>query len=288
MSPGNGHPYSWSAIINGYNKTMMELCPFPIITEYLAQQNFPDDQIKGAEVSHIWTQERPLSEHIARATNIPVIVEDYVQMIGEVDGVLLARDDFENHYEMSKPFLDAGLPIYIDKPIAVNIDDCKKIFSHAKYEGQIFSCSALRFAKEFTIGGDVIDDLGAISHVNAITPKSWSKYGVHIIDPVLAMLDLYDTDCQVTGIPVDNSGRVVAVNWSNNITATFTALGDLYSDIYIELYGIKNYKRIIFKDTFNAFRHALKLFIETIREKKVITKKNQLEAMVFILEKGSV
>ncbi len=29
MSPGNGHPYSWAAIFNGYNKEKMAKCPFP-------------------------------------------------------------------------------------------------------------------------------------------------------------------------------------------------------------------------------------------------------------------
>ena len=35
MSEGNGHPYSWSAIFNGYNSLEMEDCGFPVIPEYL-------------------------------------------------------------------------------------------------------------------------------------------------------------------------------------------------------------------------------------------------------------
>ena len=34
-SDGNGHPYSWSAIFNGYNKKIMEDCEFPAIPNYL-------------------------------------------------------------------------------------------------------------------------------------------------------------------------------------------------------------------------------------------------------------
>ena len=33
MSDGNGHPYSWSAIFNGYNRDEMQKCTFPVIPE---------------------------------------------------------------------------------------------------------------------------------------------------------------------------------------------------------------------------------------------------------------
>ena len=33
---GNGHPYSYSAIFNGYNrKELLKKCPYPIIKKYL-------------------------------------------------------------------------------------------------------------------------------------------------------------------------------------------------------------------------------------------------------------
>ena len=38
MVEGDGHPYSWSAIINGYNKEYMKDCPYPVIPKYLDQQ----------------------------------------------------------------------------------------------------------------------------------------------------------------------------------------------------------------------------------------------------------
>ena len=38
ISEGNGHPYSWSAIFNGYNEEYMIQCPFESIPEYLSKQ----------------------------------------------------------------------------------------------------------------------------------------------------------------------------------------------------------------------------------------------------------
>ena len=31
MIPGNGHPYSWSAIVNGFDPAAMAACPYPVI-----------------------------------------------------------------------------------------------------------------------------------------------------------------------------------------------------------------------------------------------------------------
>src|SRR5262245_55146653 len=112
--PGNGHPYSWAAIFNGYEPKAMASCPFSVIPEYLSRQRFPESAIQGAAVTHVWAQQRESAEHVAAAARVPRVVSDYRDMIGEVDGVLLARDDAERHYEMAAPFLDTGLPVYID------------------------------------------------------------------------------------------------------------------------------------------------------------------------------
>ena len=188
MSPGNGHPYSWSAICNGYDKKFMDECPFPVIPAYLYKENYPQNFISDAVVTHIWTQDRKISEHVARASKIENIVDNYEDMIGKVDAVLLARDDAENHLEMSRPFLESGTMIYIDKPLAFDLKTAQEIFSLEQFEGQIFSCSALRYARELNETLDKISEVGNISYVEAHIIKLWNTYSAHIIDPVLRII----------------------------------------------------------------------------------------------------
>ena len=65
MSPGNGHPYSWSAIINGdYDEKAMANCGYAGIPVYLAA-NRDTLGIEGAQVTHVWTQDQTISMHIA-------------------------------------------------------------------------------------------------------------------------------------------------------------------------------------------------------------------------------
>ena len=121
MVEGNGHPYSWSAIINGeYNAKVMAECGYPVIPQYLAAAPQEELGIPGAKVTHVWCDNLSDAEKVAKAALIPNVVEKAEHVIGEVDAVLIATDKGEEHLERAKPFIDAGLPIFIDKPLTDN------------------------------------------------------------------------------------------------------------------------------------------------------------------------
>ena len=91
-------------------------------------------------------QSKSLSNLIANATKIQNIVEHPDEMIGKIDGLLLARDDAENHLKYVSAFLKAHVPVFIDKPIALSSASLKELWSMQNYDNQIFSCSALSHA----------------------------------------------------------------------------------------------------------------------------------------------
>ncbi len=285
LSEGNGHPYSWSAICNGYDPAAMASCPFPVIPQYLAERRFPEDQLPDVSVTHIWTQSPSISAHVAAAARIPHVVDSLDQMIGAVDGILLARDDAERHVEMSLPFLRAGLPIYIDKPIAVTRADLARLFEAQRYEGQIFSCSALRFSGALQLDAETRARLGPIRHVEASVPKAWSTYGVHLVDPLLAVTSHYGQTCAVTAAGGHEAG-VVHLRFSD-MTATLTCLGKLPGELKFRFYGAQAFADRVFSDTFLSFRAALAEFVEGVRTGTTRTTREELTTVVQILEDGS-
>src|SRR5512146_3247723 len=123
MSEDNGHPYSWAAIVNGkYNEKEMANCGYAGIPVYLAA-NRDTLGVEGAKVTYVWAQERKIADHIAKASLIDNVVDRLEDMIGKVDAVMLTRDDPENHVAMAKPFLEAKVPLFIDKPLAITAKD---------------------------------------------------------------------------------------------------------------------------------------------------------------------
>src|SRR5437763_15998214 len=77
------------------------------------------------------------------------LVEKPEDMIGKVDGVLIESQEGGVHWERARPFLEAGLPCYIDKPFTCSAADAKKIVElAAKKKVGVFSSSSLRYVPE--------------------------------------------------------------------------------------------------------------------------------------------
>ena len=286
LSQGNGHPYSWSAIFNGYNPDAMEQCGFPIIPRYLEKQHFPQDRIEGAKVTHVWTQDPVLSQKVAEASFIPNVVTQHTDLIGRVDAVLLARDDAENHLQFAPPFLQAGLPIFIDKPLALTVANAKKLLSLQKYDGQLFSCSALRYAHDLQLNPIDRDKLGSIRYIHGTVPNDWDRYAIHIIDPVLKILADKGT---FSATQVLRSKHITSLQelHESGATVSINSMGDTPVPIVIVVAGSDGWIELQFKDTFMAFKNTLADFVAGITEQRVKTSTDQLLRAIYLLEAGA-
>lgn len=285
LSPGNGHPYSWSAIFNGYDPVSMEDCGFPVIPRYLERQQFPKDAIAEAKVTHVWAQDKSIASHIAKAALIDHVVDHYTNMIGQVDGVLLARDDAETHYEFAAPFLNAGIPIYIDKPLALSVYDAKQLINCQQYPGQLFSCSALRYAKEFRLSEPELAQLGHLRHIHATVPKDWDKYAIHVLEPLLLLAKERGT-IKRTQTWLNKEATTLAVEYSNGLQILVSAMGSTNAPLALRVMGDLAWKDLFFQDTYFAFKSALFEFVQGIIHKDVRTNPEFILEVVGLIEAG--
>ena len=76
------------------------------------------------------------------------IVDSIEELLPKVDAVLLESLDGRPHLQQARPVIEAGKPIFIDKPLAASLADAVEIFRLAKEHGvPCFSSSlaALQF-----------------------------------------------------------------------------------------------------------------------------------------------
>ncbi|MBC8217715.1 MAG: Gfo/Idh/MocA family oxidoreductase, partial [Planctomycetes bacterium] len=75
------------------------------------------------------------------------IVDSIEELCEKVDGVLLESVDGRPHLKQARPVIEAGIPLFIDKPMAGNLADVIEIFRLAK-ENKVpcWSSSSLRFS----------------------------------------------------------------------------------------------------------------------------------------------
>ena len=264
MSEGNGHPYSWSAIINGdFDRAEMATCGFAGIPVYL-EANRDTLGIDGAQVTHVWTQDKRLSEHIARASKIEHVVDKMEDMLGEVDAVLLARDDPENHVAMAKPFLDAGVPIFIDKPLAITREDLA-YFARQNAKGKLLmSSSSMRYSVECRTAKTELTSLGPLELATVVGKKDWVKYGVHMLEALFALLD----DLKAVSVQhLSESGRdIVLVRFANGFLATVHLFLEIAPTFQISLFGRDGWRLIEIENSYAMFKENLTEFIRSVRE----------------------
>lgn len=284
MSPGNGHPYSWSAIFNGYDPRVMESCGFPVIPRYLERQSWPADRIAEGSVTHIWTQDEAVSRHIAQAAYIAHVAARPEDMIGAVDAVLLARDDAESHYDLAAPFLRAGLPVYIDKPISLSLNELERLYALQQYPGQVFTCSALRYAKEFQLAPAEREALGSLRFVEAIVPKDWDKYAIHAIEPLLTIIG---DRGEIVRSQVWRADGVthLQILWADGMQAAISAV-NAAAPIALTVVGQCSWRNMVFVDTFHAFKAALADFVAGVLHRDARSDPQFVRRTVELIELG--
>jgi predicted dehydrogenase len=286
ISAGNGHPYSWAAIFNGYEAKEMATCGFPAIPEYLGRQRFPDDQIPEATVTHVWTQSEIESKKIANTCRIPVILNKPEQMIGRVDAILLARDDVDTTERSSliDLYAQAGIPIFVDKPLALSRNAALRHLEKVGASWKLFSASALGFAPELQ---EIRERLkGSVAqYVSGVSPKSWKHYAVHCIEPAISVLPPQGT---ILKSVTSNSGssNILTVHWESGLQATFATVSNCASRVSLSVYFEDGPISVRFLNTFGAFRSALNAFVEQVRTKTLHPSQLRLLDVIDIVEAG--
>lgn len=264
MTEGNGHPYSWSIIINGqYKPEALAECPYAAIKDYIAKQPPKTLGIDGVKVTHVWTDNPNDANLVSKVAYIPNIVGKPEDVIGKVDAVLVATDIGSEHVERCKPFIEAGIPIFIDKPLCDNKKDLK-IFNKWMQESKPFiSSSAMRFAKEFEPYHLSTNELGDLRYINVTMAKSWEKYGIHALETLYPIVGPGFISVQNTGI---NDRNIIHLKHKSGIDINIASIYDMLGGFgMITLAGTKAGIQIKTNDTYYAFKKQLVSYINFLK-----------------------
>lgn len=262
MVDGNGHPYSWSAMFNGYDKEAMEECGYPVIPRYLEKEPPESFGVRGAKITHIWTDNPEDARKVAKASKIPNIVEKPEDVIGQVDAVIVATDKGDDHIWRVKPFVEAGIPVFVDKPIADNIEDLKTFCKWVKNGAKIMSSSSLRYVKEYLPYFLSTHELGELRYINMTMAKTWERYGMHALEPVYRMTGPGYVSVQNTG---DDSHNILHLVHKNGIHVNLAVIYDMAGS-ELKLVGTKDSVSLARKDSFFSFKAQLEDFVRYLEE----------------------
>ena len=148
-----------------------------------------------------------------------------VELCKNVDAIMLESVDGRPKVRQAIPVIDAGLPLYIDKPMGGSLADVLFIFDYAKKKGvPIFSSSSLRYgtATQAARAGA----LGKIMHTETFSPASievrhpdlfW--YGVHGCESLFTVMG---PGCETVQRRTTADGKIEVIGtWKGGRTGIF-------------------------------------------------------------------
>ncbi|MDO6686267.1 MULTISPECIES: Gfo/Idh/MocA family protein [unclassified Agarivorans] len=282
FSDNNGHPYSFSAILNGYNKDRFKETEWLGILGYLQKRSVEDFCSFDAKITHVWCQDHRRAEDISACCYIDNVVFDYVDMIGYVDAVIIARDDYENHKAMAEPFLNAGIPVMIDKPLTLDESELKWFMSYYD-RGLLYSCSGLRFCKELDLIRENLAEFGRIKLVKASVVNHWDKYGVHMLD---ATLGIWDERIETVSCETQSGIDTYTLVYSNGMVLQINTLGPECFSFSYEVIGEKKSYHTNISDNFSAFKRMLGGFVEQVNNGTPYLKSKSVERSISVMIAG--
>ncbi|MDD3840540.1 MAG: Gfo/Idh/MocA family oxidoreductase [Clostridia bacterium] len=263
MVDGNGHPYSWSAMFNGFDPEEMKKCPFPVIPQYLAKEPKENLRIDGAKITHIWTDNPEDAKKVSKASLIPNVVERPEDVIGEVDAVIIATDIGYEHVDRCRPFVEAGLPIFVDKPMVDNEKDLKIFTKWVEQGAHIMSSSSMRYTKEFIPFKESINNLGELKYASITTCKSWERYGIHALEAVYPIMGPGFVSARNTGT---KDKDIVHFKHSSGADLTVVAIYDMFGGFgLLQLCGSAESVQTRTSDSFYSFKKQLDVFVEYLK-----------------------
>jgi predicted dehydrogenase len=280
VSEGNGHPFSFSAIINGYDDAGLAASGWPGIYNYVRRRDGSEFGIGDLHVTHAWTQDPGVTAALCRASRIAEAVDRPEQMLGEVDALIVARDDHETHLDLARPFLEAGLPVLIDKPLSLD-PAALRYFTPFLESAKLMSCSGMRYARELDEVRATIADYGRLLLLRGAVVLSWEKYGIHLIDAFFGITKARPVS--VTCLPAPHTSMAVAMD--DGSLLEIDALGDeAPPTFHFDFWGTKARSSHDVTDNFSMFRRMLWHFSEMVRTgEPQVPAKDTLDAMRLLM-----
>ena len=175
------------------------------------------------------------------------IVDSIEELCKKVDGILLESVDGRPHLEQLKPVIAAKLPVFVDKPMAGNLEDVIEMFRLAKENNvPCWSSSSLRFSPGIA-GMRNNKEVGDIVGCAAYSPCSLEEhhpdlywYGVHGVEILFTIMG---TGCKTVQRVNTADTDVVVGTWEDGRIGTFRGIRNGKHDYGALVFGTEGIVR---------------------------------------------
>lgn len=183
--------------------------------------------LRGVRVTHIWGERPELAPPMAALGHVPHIVADPREMIGQVDGALLVRRDGRLRLADARPFLQAKLPVFADKPLANSLQDAKTLLKLARQAGvPLVAGSSIPLQACVKGMKQAVGGCGQLLAAHLVGPGEFDNeygglpfYGSHLVE---LMVELFGTAVQRVHTTVSGDAITAVCHYPGDLPVTLT------------------------------------------------------------------
>ena len=153
------------------------------------------------------------------------LVSDVDELIGQIDAVLVLSLCGSAHLDRARPFLETGVPTFVDKPFACSVSDAEDMVALAnQHNTLLFNASALRFSEEAQLMRERQATLGPVNGAVTYGPSKRADgnpglfhYGIHSVE---LLFELMGTGCTAVTATSSTDAKAVTGLWSDGRIGT--------------------------------------------------------------------
>ena len=152
------------------------------------------------------------------------------ETVEDVDAVFLEINDPALHLKYFEEVIKFGLPIFIDKPLAANVEEGRRMLELAEHNNiPVWSASSLRFVPSLVKAQTTVTSpkaghtFGALGEAAAGSDLIW--YGVHAVEMLIAGLG---TGASTVQALEDPNGIILIIHYKDGRRGIVECLRGLY------------------------------------------------------------
>ena len=247
-----------------------------------------DKKVRGAKVVAVWGETSAFAKETAEAGQIPTIVRNVEDMVGMVDGVMIDHRHGKYHIPAAMPFIDAKVPVFVDKPLCCSLKEGIAFLAKAKAKKvPVTSFSSIPTQAAFQAFKKEVDAMpGAQVLVSSGPVDLKSKYGgiffygIHQVD---AVIELFGMDVTHAEVRKHKDGGVAVLYFADGRMATINLVkgGSRFNFL---AYGTKGVKFCLPDRDESPYLGSTKTWLKMVKTGKEPIEHRRMVAPVAVLE----
>ena len=223
---------------------------------------YADVQVVG-----VYSDDAEAAQKLQDAFGVPVLAH-YADAVGQVDGLVITARHGDNHYKYAKPYMESGIPMFVDKPITVSERDAHDFAAALAKSGVRVSggsslrqdtyVTQLRRAATEQIGGRTLGGFVRAPYQSVNAYGNFYFYAQHLVEMVCEIFGRFpisvtakqNGDClhvmfhyeqyDCVGLFCDNNYNYAACRMSESGTECYNipSTNEWFSREFAEFYGL--------------------------------------------------